>query len=383
MSAKPRVLIADDDAPVRGLLERTVVAAGYDVLTASDGQEAIDLLAKAPVDAIVSDISMPRLTGIELLRAIRARDPDVPVILCTGSPDIQSAIAAVKLGALQYLIKPIELDELKRVLTRAVRLGRIARLKQEALTLLSEGALGGGDLLALEASFERVLKSLWMAYQPIVRARDGSLFGYEALLRSDEPSLPHPGAVLDAAECLGRLADLGRAVRAAAAAHMQRAPVDALLFVNLHARDITDDSLFADASPLSSLASRVVLEITERAALDNVPDARARIAKLRARGFRIAVDDLGAGYAGLTSFVTLEPELVKLDMSLIRDIDQHATKHKLVSSVATLCRELGLLVVAEGVETRAELDSVRACGCDLIQGYLVAKPGRPFPSYRW
>jgi EAL domain-containing protein (putative c-di-GMP-specific phosphodiesterase class I) len=377
------VLLADDDEPVRTLFARTLTAAGYEVLLAADGQEAIDVLAHTSVDAVVSDISMPRLTGIDMLRAIRARDADVPVVLCTGAPDVESAIEAVRLGALQYLTKPVDLDELRRVLARAVRLGHIARLKQEALGLLRDGALGEGDLLALEASFERALGSLWMAYQPIVRAKDGSLFGYEALLRSDEATLPHPGAMLDAAERLDRLPDLGRAVRAAAASHIHHAPTDAFLFINLHSRDLLDEALFAKDAPLSSIASRVVLEITERAALDDVSDARARIAKLRERDFRIAIDDLGAGYAGLTSFVTLEPELVKLDLSLIRGIDQNATKRKLVSSVATLCRELGMLVVAEGVETRAELEHVIACGCDLIQGYLLAKPGRPFPSYDW
>jgi EAL domain-containing protein (putative c-di-GMP-specific phosphodiesterase class I) len=376
------VLVADDDEDLRALIKRALVAEGYEVLTASDGQEAIDLLTQSSVDAIVSDISMPRLTGVEMLRGIRARDADVPVVLCTGSPDIESAIQAVRLGALQYLTKPVDFQELKRVLARAVRLGRIARLKQEALDLLGNGA-GGGDPLALAPSFERALGSVWTAYQPIVRARDGSLFGYEALLRSGEASLPHPGAIIDAAERLERLAQLGRVIRTAAASHMHAAPPDALLFVNLHARDLLDDDLFADSAPLSQIAPRVVLEITERAALDDVKDARERTARLRERGFRIAVDDLGAGYAGLTSFVTLEPELVKLDMSLIREIDKHATKRKLVASVAALCKELGMLVVAEGVETRAELEQVVACGCDLIQGYLLAKPGKPFPSYDW
>jgi len=381
--AKPRVLVADDDEAVRALIVRALTAAGYEVLTAANGRLAVELLERTPVDAVVSDISMPELTGIEMLRAIRSRDPDVPVILVTGSPDVQTAIEAVRLGALQYLTKPVNLDELKRVLQRAVRLGRIAHLKQEALTLLSDGAMGGGDLLALEASLDRALGSLWMAYQPIVRSNDGSLFGYEALLRSGEPSLPHPGAVLDAAERLDRLPELGRAVRAAAAGPMPSAPPDVLLFVNLHSRDLLDSALLADDAPLSAIAHRVVLEITERASLDGVDDARTRMAELRKRGFRIAVDDLGAGYAGLTSFVTLEPELVKLDMTLVRGIDQHPTKRKLVSSVATLCRELGLLVVAEGVETREERDAVVECGCDLIQGYLVAKPGPPFPTLSW
>jgi EAL domain-containing protein (putative c-di-GMP-specific phosphodiesterase class I) len=131
------------------------------------------------------------------------------------------------------------------------------------------------------------------------------------------------------------------------------------------------------------LADRVVLEITERASLDGVDDARNKVARLRKMGFRIAVDDLGAGYAGLTSFATLEPEFVKLDMTLVRGIDQSPTKQKLVRSVSGLCKELGMMVVGEGVETRAERDILVGCGCDLLQGYLIARPDRPFPGYSW
>lgn len=380
---QPRVLVADDDDASRAFFARGLRGAGYDVLCAANGREAVALLEQGPVDAVVTDIVMPEMSGIQLLRAIRSRNADVPVVLVTGSPDLESAMQAVKLGALLYLTKPIDLEELKRVMSRAVRLGRIARLKQEAFSLLNDGALGGQDLLGLEASFDRALDKLWIAYQPIVRARDGSLFGYEALMRTEEPTLPHPGAMLDAAERLDRVMALGGAVRANAARWMSEAPPDALLFVNLHSRDLLDATLFGTDQPLTAIASRVVLEITERAALDDVEDARDRVAKLRKLGFRIAVDDLGAGYAGLTSFVTLEPEFVKLDMSLIRGIDQQPVKRSLVRSVTLLCKDLGLQVVAEGVETRAERDVVVECGCDLVQGFLIAKPGKPFPTPVW
>jgi EAL domain-containing protein (putative c-di-GMP-specific phosphodiesterase class I) len=93
-------------------------------------------------------------------------------------------------------------------------------------------------------------------------------------------------------------------------------------------------------------------------------------------GYRIAVDDLGAGYAALGAIATLEPEIVKLDMSLVRDIDQHATKRRVVGAIATLCRELGSRVIAEGVETQAELTAIRGLGIDLIQGLLLARPSR-------
>jgi len=307
----------------------------------------------------------------------------VPVVLVTGVPDVVTAMQAVRLGALLYLTKPVDLDEMKRVVARAVRLRRIARLKQEALLLVSEGGLGLSDRFGLEASFDRMLDSLWMAYQPIVRTSDRSLFGYEGLLRSEEKSLPHAGAILDAAERLGRTDELGRAIRAAVVEPMVRAPRHTLLFVNLHSRDLMDETLFALEAPLSSIAERVVLEITERSALDDVADPRARITRLRKLGFRIAVDDLGAGYSGLTSFATLEPELVKLDMTLVRDIDSSPTKQKLVRSVASLCKELGMMVVGEGVESVAERDVLVACGCDLLQGYHLARPERAFPDFTW
>ncbi len=224
---------------------------------------------------------------------------------------------------------------------------------------------------------------LWVAFQPIVRNRAEQVFGYEALLRSAEPSLPHPGAVLDAAERLNRLPELGQRIRALSAAAFANAPPDVLLFVNLHSRDLLDPMLYKDSEPLSKIAKRVVLEVTERASLDEVKDTQARIALLRYMGYRIAVDDLGAGYAGLTSFAKLEPEFVKLDMSLIRDVHESPVKQKLVRSLAALCKEMGLLVVAEGIEVEAEREFLDRLGCDLMQGYLFAKPNRPFPTVSW
>jgi EAL domain-containing protein (putative c-di-GMP-specific phosphodiesterase class I) len=378
-----RILVVDDEESLIRVIVRVLNAAGYDVATAGDGVKATELMADGTFDAIVSDIDMPRMNGIQLLQTVRRRDLDVPVVLMTGNPGLETAVQAVAHGALQYLIKPVNTEELVRVVQRAVRLNRMAKLKRDALALASEGGLGIADRFALEASFERALDTLWMAYQPIIRVADRSLFGYEALLRSEEKALPHPGAILDAAERLERLDDLGRRIRAAASAPVSQAPQGSMIFVNLHARDLVDETLLSRASPLSAIADRVVLEITERASLDGVKDARAKIAELRSMGFRIAIDDLGAGYAGLTSFATLEPEFVKLDMSLVRDVDKNPTKEKLIRSMTSLCKELGMMVVAEGVETIQERDVVVSLGCDLLQGYLLAKPGRPFPTFAW
>lgn len=380
---KGRVLLVDDDAPVLASMARYLKRDGFEVGTCGDGAAALSEVRTGGYDVVVTDITMPGMDGIALLRGIREQDRDLPVVLITGVPAIDSAAEAVELGAFRYLTKPVDPEQLLKAVIRATQLYRLGQAKRMALSVLGNTSGEGSDRSGLAASFKRALDSMWIAYQPIVDATDRSVLGYEALLRSDEPSLPHPGAVLDAAERLGELDTLGRAIRRRAAEPMLEGDPTWLLFLNLHPEDLLDENLLDGATALSRIAERVVLEITERASLDKIPDARARVTALRALGFRIAVDDLGAGYAGLTSFVHLEPDFVKLDMSLIRDVDASAVKRKLVASMTSLCKDMGLQVVAEGIETAAERDTLLEIGCDLFQGYRFAKPSRPFVQPAW
>jgi EAL domain-containing protein (putative c-di-GMP-specific phosphodiesterase class I) len=376
------VLLVDDEPEALRAFERTLRGAGYQVEAFGSARDAVKRVSAGGVHVVVSDITMPEMTGVELLRTIRAHDADLPVVLVTGLPAIDSATDAVEYGAFKYIVKPFEPEVLRAAVERARKLYRLARMKREALKLLGANAVSA-DRAGLEASFESALSSLWMAFQPILRADGGGVFGYEALLRSDEPTLIRPDLVVDAAERLGQLQRLGRKVRQLAAEAMAVAAPDATLFINLHPHDLADDALFDSLSPLGQIARRVVLEVTERAAIEQVDDVERRVGELRKQGFRVAVDDLGAGYAGLSSFALLEPEIVKLDVSLLRDIDQSPVKQKLVASMTALCKDMGFLVVAEGIETPAERDCVVSLGCDLLQGYLFARPGRPFPTVVW
>ena len=218
-----------------------------------------------------------------------------------------------------------------------------------------------------------------MHFQPIVHASTRTRFGYEALLRSTDRSLPHPGAILDAAERLERVPALGRAVRADCARVIAAAPLErGVVFINLHLLDLFDKQLTSPFAPLSKVASRVVLEITERTSLDGQIDLRYRVAELRELGFRIAIDDLGGGHARMGTFTPLDCDFVKLDMSLVRDVDKHPMKQRLIRSVTDLCREQGITIIGEGVETEAEARVLVDLGCDLLQGYLLAKPAMPF-----
>ncbi|HSD88346.1 MAG TPA: EAL domain-containing protein [Kofleriaceae bacterium] len=234
-------------------------------------------------------------------------------------------------------------------------------------------------LRELEDKLARSVSSLTMHFQPIVRAETRARFGYEALMRSTDRALPHPGAVLDAAERLEKVTMLGRAIRAQTAKVIADAPTSrGLVFVNLHMLDFHDKQLTSTFAPLSKVASRVVLEITERTSLQGQDDLPYRLAELRELGFKIAIDDLGGGHARMGTFSPFDADFVKLDMSLVRDLDRQPLKQQLVRSIIEVCSEGGTQVIGEGVETDAEAQTLVHLGCHLLQGYLIAKPALPF-----
>ena len=369
------VLVVDDEEEPLRATARLLRRAGYRIDTATDGASAARAVAEGRYDAIVSDIAMPGMNGIQLLQHVRERDAETPVILITGAPGFETAVQALEHGAYKYLVKPVEPDRLEAEVERAVQLARMAEFRREALRIAT-----GSDLPNLIESFREAQRSLWVAFQPIVD-KSGELFGYEALMRTRSDAHPNPGAMLDAAERLGRINELGHTVRLRAAESLAGRSEGGTLFINLHPEELRNDALLD--GPLADFARSVVLEVTERANLAPLPELRKRIASLRSAGYRIAVDDLGAGYAGLNSFALLEPDIVKVDMTLVRDIHRTAVKQRLVQSIISLCHDMDIVVVGEGVETLEERDQLIALGCDLLQGYLIGRPGPPFPAVHW
>jgi EAL domain-containing protein (putative c-di-GMP-specific phosphodiesterase class I) len=374
-----RVLVVDDDPALSRIFADVLGAAGFTVELAGDGRVALSLLEKGSFDALVSDLALPGIDGMGLLRAVRQRGLELPVIFITGSPHLSTAVQAVELGAFRYLLKPVDAEQLLEVVERAVRMQRLAEIKREAKAYLDSEH--EAEHRSLAARFSRALAGVELAFQPIVRWAQKRLVAYEALLRTSEPSFSRPEKLVAAAETLGRIHELGRAIRKCAAERMARNPMR--LFVNLHSEELLDDDLFDPDAPLSRMANRTVLEITERVGLERVPDVRGRLARLRQMGFSVAVDDLGAGYSGLSSFVQLDPQVAKLDIALVRNLHREPTKRKLVRTITSLCKELGITVLAEGIESCEERDALEGLGCDLQQGFLFARPGRAFPAVQW
>jgi EAL domain-containing protein (putative c-di-GMP-specific phosphodiesterase class I) len=365
------ILVVEPDASEGKRLLQILEDGGFKATLARDGGAAIDDLVRNRYELLVVDGELPELPGKDLVSVVRAYDVEVPIIVIARS-------AAPWEGAGVGLVsKPATADALVKAVQRAKQSRRqTQKLRRE---LLSTPPKSQPEELSM--IFERALDELYLAFQPIVE-QDQRVFGYEALMRSREPKMSSPPQILAAAERLSRLDDLGRRVRSVAASAFAEAPADAHLFVNLHSSDLLDKSLYDSSTPLSSIAPRVVLEITERAPIEHVEDVPARLSILRFHGFRLAIDDLGAGYAGLNSFATVEPEFVKLDMSLVRNVHSSPVRKRLVHSMLEACRDLGTRVVAEGIEGVEELKTLHQMGCDLFQGYLFAKPATAFERPR-
>lgn len=367
-----RLLLVDDEATVRSALARALGAAGHEVRTAASPEEALRAVESESFDVVLTDVHMPSGTALDLLQALRQRANDAPVIFLTGKPSADTAARALEDGAFRYLFKPVPTEKLLETVSAALK----------ASATRARGA-ADQERERLGQAFRNILDTLWVAFQPIVSVEQREVVAYETLMRASEPSLPHPGAVFAAAETLGQLHVLGRTIRERVTSAIAAAGPGSMFFVNVHPTDLVDPELLDPRAPMNRYARQIVLELTERAALDSIPALDERLAKLRELGFRIAVDDLGAGYSGLSHFATVRPEVVKIDMSLIRGIDQDLVKQRVVLALASLSRSLGIEVVGEGVETVPERDMLVKLRCSHLQGYLFAKPAASFPPASW
>lgn len=381
--ARGHVLLVEDDDAIRQAYGTILRRANLAVEEARDGHDAIRKLAGADFDVVISDVRLPDTTGLDLLRTIRSIDHDMPGVLMSARADLSSALEAVEVGAIHYLLKPVERSVLCSAVEDGLRQRASAKLQREAFDLYSRSANERAQIRDMEVQFGRAIESLEMAYQPIVRLSTREVLAYEALVRPRDPQLTSPQLLFRAAEMTHRLHDVGRVIRRAVTHRLDACENAQDLFVNLHPHDLFDDSLFDSTAPLSRHARHVTLEITECASLRCIVGLTRRIEALRALGFRIAIDDLGAGYADLTAFAEVRPDVVKLDMSFTRGIETDTTKQRLVRAVHDLCDDVGTTFITEGIETLSELETLASLGCEVFQGWLFARPEPNFAVVPW
>ena len=217
-------------------------------------------------------------------------------------------------------------------------------------------------------------RGVYIDYHPIVVTETQEIYGYEALARGVMRSLRSPEVMFDVAAEADLVWELSRLCRSRAIegmdTHLQPGE---LLFLNVDPHDFNDPAFNEHEV---KYPERVVIEITERTAIKDYPKFRERLRAFREAGFRFAVDDAGSGYAGLGSIANLEPNFIKLDISLINGIDTNFIKQNLVETMVKFANDHGAMVIAEGVERAEEFKAVKELGVHLVQGFFLHRPSR-------
>lgn len=371
LAGKARVLVVDDDPRILSAISSVVRRAGYEVQTASDVPQALMAAEAYVFDAAIVDYNLKEDTGLAVLWRLRNLQPDCARILCTGREDLSAFLDAVNQGEVSKIVrKPFRVPELLGHLNEAVQTRR------------RRGRLGTGQPAELALAERRAIKDLLkgdllkMAIQPIVH-RDTTDVAryYECLMRPQHVLLNNPMALLGAGERHGEIVPVSNLALEKALLVLPTIPEDVGLFVNLHPEQLGHtEGLMSRLTRVQDQAHRVVLEITERSRLHDIDGWDESIRVAGEMGFGIAVDDLGAGYSSLSILADLRPQFIKLDMSLVRNIDAEPRKQRLVQLMVTFGEATDAEVIAEGVETPAEEAALRDCGIDLFQGYLFGRP---------
>ena len=217
-------------------------------------------------------------------------------------------------------------------------------------------------------------RAVYIDLHPILVADSRQVYGYEALARGTLRTLRSPEIMFDVAAEADLLWELGRLCRSKAIEAMATSLTRGeFLFLNVDPHDFADPQ-FSQLDREVKSPERVVIEITERTAIKDYPKFRERLSALRERGYRFAVDDAGSGYAGLGSIANLEPDFIKLDISLINCIDTNFIKQNLVETMVRFANDQGAKVIAEGVERAEEYETVKELGVHLVQGFFLHRP---------
>lgn len=265
---------------------------------------------------------------------------------------------------------------------------RLERLVYQAL----DGAFAD-SLLQQKREADREAKQLWhllrgkriqSVFQPVVDLVGRRVLGYEALSRSNLPGFERPDHVFRIAYEQKAVWALERICREKALTNFGALARDQVLFLNIEAESIYDPELQGQTTHelitrCGLKPGRIVLELTEHAAVKDFSLFRAALQKLQLEGFRLAIDDVGSAYSGLQSIAELKPDFMKIDMSLTHGVSENELKRELLSTIYKFAKKMGIGVIAEGIEEKQDLEVVRSIGIPFAQGYLLARPRAELP----
>jgi EAL domain-containing protein (putative c-di-GMP-specific phosphodiesterase class I) len=385
--SRATVLVADDHDANLMLMQRILAHAGVGrVHTTRAADQVLALYRDVRPDIVLLDLHMPGMNGVAVMHAIRRATPPgvfVPVMFLTADATTEARDHVLDAGANDFLTKPVDRTD---VILRVRNLLHTRALHDElrAHNIVLETEIAERDAhdvrarAAHAALTERIRRAvdgefLHMVFQPVVELATGDTVAFEALARFDtQPARPPDAWFADAAR-VGLAAELELAAVRRALDRLPDLPQHTALTLNVSPDTAVSPGL-ADLVAAGE-PQRVVLEITEHAAVDDYDTLALVLDGLRRTGVRVAVDDAGAGFASLHHILRLRPDIIKLDIALVRDIHRDAVKRALASSLVGFARELDATITAEGVETPDEHHTLVDLGIPWGQGYLLGRPG--------
>jgi diguanylate cyclase (GGDEF)-like protein len=376
---------ASPEQPVSLLL---VDLDGFGVINKTAGHATGDAMLTAFSEELIRTTGESnhagRLGGDEFAVILPGRDAEPAArrlleALPRGEEDLRRVSASV--GIAQAPQDGVDAEALLRAADIALRVAKKSGTGQ--ISSYAGDSLSGQGMHSARGALSRFIggDGLSMAVQPIVDLRSGQIHGYEALARFGPDGAGGPLHWLSLAEELGQRDELERACLRAALELYSKRPPGVRLAVNLSAPVLFDRrtlSLFDEPMDLSGL----IIEVTEEALVQSDAQLRETMAPLRARGARMAVDDMGAGYSGLRQVTAVHPSYLKLDRSLVAGIDTDDDRAALVGALVGYAERVGCLLVAEGMENDAELQTLIGLKVPLAQGFYLGRPGPPWPGVR-
>jgi len=374
------LLVAEDHEFQRKTLVRMLTGMGAKhVSQAPNGQAALDIFTSRlrPIDIIISDLEMPGMDGMEFMRHIGEADIPVSVIissaldsaLISSVETMTKAFGITLLGAIE---KPVTPEKLRALIDRYAPPKAKAARKPAGPAIPLEEIRRGLHAREFEPFF-----------QPKVNLADGSVVGAEALARWRHPQkgVLAPYAFITEMENNGLIDSLTWVVleKSAEMCREWRAKgLQATVSVNLSLKSLSDpglaDRITARVAAQKLEAKHVVLEITESAAMTDIAKALENLTRLRMKGFGLSIDDYGTGYSSMQQLSRIPFSELKIDQSFVFSAVEKESSKVILSSSLEMAQKLKLEVVAEGVETRAHWNLLQSLGCDVAQGYFIAKP---------
>lgn len=383
-----RVLVADDEETLRDALGDLIRTDPGLVLVAAaaDAREAADMAEATQPDIAVIDVRMPGGGGVRAVQAIQARSPHTRILALSASGTPGDVLEMLRAGASGYLVKGTAPGEVLDALHK-VAAGH-SPLSPEIAGSVVHGLADRlqADAAEREARERRIAvidtcvhgDALQIVFQPILDLRTRKVSGVEALSRFQVLPERPPDQWFAEADALGRGVELECAALRAAGRHRALLPQAWFLAVNISPAALVTQ---AGQRALAELAASggLVIEVTEHAPVDDYEQLATAVRSLRPLGVRLAVDDVGAGYASLRHILKLDPQVLKLDISLCRGIGGDRARQALATALISFAKSIEAEVVAEGIETDEDLGALIGLGVGLGQGWLL---GRPEPVTR-